>query len=105
MPGTAWVLAGIGLACFAAAVGAMIATVRLDYFSAHPEQLLAPRYVVWSSLLWGGLLLATAAQARRSARMLVATVLVANDMLPSQLGMARAGGNLQAVDGKEIGSA
>src|SRR3546814_9955541 len=63
---TASVLAGIGLACFAAAVGAMIATVRLDYFSAHPEQLLAPRYVVWSSLFWGGLLLATAAQARRS---------------------------------------
>src|SRR3546814_8149843 len=49
---TASVLAGIGLACFAAAVGAMIATVRLDYFSAHPEQLLAPRYVVWSSLFW-----------------------------------------------------
>src|SRR3546814_3224080 len=64
----------IGLACFAAAVGAMIATVRLDYFSAHPEQLLAPRYVVWSSLFWGGLLLATAAQARRPARVLVATV-------------------------------
>src|SRR3546814_13249921 len=75
----------------------MIATVRLDYFSAHPEQLLAPRYVVWSSLFWGGLLLATAAQARRSARMLVATVLVAIALLPSQLWMARLGGNMQAV--------
>src|SRR3546814_10948138 len=75
----------------------MIATVRLDYFSAHPEQLLAPRYVVWSSLFWGGLLLATAAQARRPARVLVATVLVAIALLPSQLWMARLGGNMQAV--------
>ena len=94
-PATA--LMGIGLACFAAAVGTMIATVRLDYFSAHPEQLLAPRYVVWSSLFWGGLLLATAAQARRPARALVATVLVAIALLPSQLWMARLGGNMQAV--------
>ena len=90
-------LAGIGLACFAAAVGAMIAVVRIDYFSVHPEQLLAPRYVVWSSLFWAGLLLATAAQARRPARALVAAVLVAIALLPSQLWMARLGGNMQAV--------
>jgi hypothetical protein len=90
-------LTGIGLACFAAAVGAMIATVRLDYFTTHPEQLLAPRYVVWSSLFWGGLLLATAAQARRPARALAATVLVAIALLPGQLWMARLGGNMQAV--------
>lgn len=90
-------LAGIGLACFAAAVGGMIATVRLEYFSTHPEQLLAPRYVVWSSLFWGGLLLATAASVRRPARVLMVVVLVATALLPSQLWMARLGGNMQAV--------
>ncbi|MFC3716754.1 hypothetical protein ACFONC_11390 [Luteimonas soli] len=93
-------LMGIGLACFAAAVGVMIATVRLDYFTTHPDQLLAPRYVVWSSLFWGGLLLATAAQARRPARALLAAVLVAIALLPSQLWMARLGGNMQAVAGQ-----
>src|SRR3546814_20826666 len=52
---------------------------RLELFQRlQPDvQLLAPRYVVWSSLFWGGLLLATASQARQPARGLVATVLVA----------------------------
>jgi hypothetical protein len=90
-------LVGIGLACFAAAVGAMIATVRMDYFSAHPEQLLAPRYVVWSSLFWAGLLLATVAQSRRSTRALALVVLAAIALLPSQLWMAKLGGNMRAV--------
>jgi hypothetical protein len=90
-------LVGIGLACFASAVGAMIALVRLDYFSAHPDQLLAPRYVVWSSLFWAGLLLATAAQARRPARVLALAVLVAGALLPSQLWMAKLGGGMHAV--------
>ncbi|GAB3307284.1 hypothetical protein [Luteimonas notoginsengisoli] len=93
-------LAGIGLACFAAAVGAMIALVRIDYFSVHPGQLLAPRYVVWSSLFWAGLLLATAAQARRPARALALVVLVAITLLPSQLWMAKLGGGMQAVAGQ-----
>jgi hypothetical protein len=94
---TAAALPGIALACFAAATGAMIAVVRLGYFDAHPEQLLAPRYVVWSSLFWAGLLLASIAQARRPARALAATVCVALALLPSQLWMARLGGHVRAV--------
>ncbi|MGN7726157.1 hypothetical protein ACTJIL_10120 [Luteimonas sp. 22616] len=90
-------LVGIGLACFAAAVGAMITLVRLEYFGTHPDQLLALRYVVWSSLFWAGLLLATAAQARRPARVLVLAVLVAIALLPSQLWMAKLGGGMRAV--------
>lgn len=96
---TATALAGIGLACFAAAVGAMIATVRFGYFDAHPDQLLAPRYLVWSSLFWAGLLLATIAQARRPARALALALMVALALLPSQLWMAKLGGKLRAVAG------
>jgi hypothetical protein len=59
--------------------------------------LLAPRYVVWSSLFWAGLLLATAAQARRPARVLALAVLVAGALLPSQLWMAKLGGGMHAV--------
>ncbi len=90
-------LPGLALACFAAATGAMIAVVRLGYFDAHPEQLLAPRYVVWSSLFWAGLLLAAIAQARRPARALLATVAVAVALLPSQLWMAKLGSNMRGV--------
>lgn len=90
-------LPGIGLACFAATVGASIAVVRLDYFSAHPVQLLAPRYVVWSSLFWAGLALATVMQARRATRVLPAMVLAAVALLPSQLWMARLGANMHTV--------
>lgn len=90
-------LAGIALACFAATVGAMIALVRLPYFEAHPDQLLAPRYVVWSSLFWAGLLLATVAQARRSARVAWAVIAVAILLAPSQLWMAKLGANVRFV--------
>lgn len=89
--------AGIGTACFALAVGAMIVLVRLDYFQAHPGQLLAPRYVVWSSLFWAGLLLATAAGVRNGTRALAAMVLVAVLLLPSQAWMGLLGARAQAV--------
>lgn len=90
-------LAGIGLACFAAAVGAMIVLVRSDYFDMHPEQLLAPRYVVWSSLFWAGLALATIAQAQRPTRALAWTVAVALALLPSQFWMAELGARMRTT--------
>lgn len=89
--------AGIGTACFALAVGAMIVLVRLDYLEAHPGQLLAPRYVVWSSLFWTGLLLGTAGCARDGTRALAATVLVAALLLPSQAWMGLLGARARAV--------
>lgn len=55
-------LAGIGLAAFALATGMLLAVMRLDYFAVHPGQVLAHRYVPWSSLFWAGLALAGVVQ-------------------------------------------
>lgn len=87
-PGPA-ALFGLGLSCFAAAVGGLIAIVRLDYFAIWPDQLLAPRYLVWSSLFWAGLLIAGAAHARKPARIAVLAGAIACLLLPSQVWMAR----------------
>lgn len=91
------VLAGVGMAWFAVAVGAMLALVRLPYFDMHPDQLLAPRYIVWSSLFWAGLGIAGIAQAKRPRRALAATVLVALVLLPSQAWMAKLGLGMRDV--------
>lgn len=88
---SAAMLAGLGTAGFAVAVGMMIVLVRLDYFHAHPDQLLAPRYVVWSSLFWAGLLLAAVAGNTRRTRAPMATALVALLLLPSQVWMGMLG--------------
>ena len=88
---------GLGTAVFALAVGGMIVLVRFDYFAAHPGQLLAPRYLVWSSLFWGGLAIATAATARRSGRVLASVVLVAAALLPSQAWMGMLGARMAQV--------
>src|SRR5690606_26381425 len=63
--------------------------VRLDYFAIWPDQLLAPRYLVWSSLFWAGLLIAGAAHARKPARIAVLAGAIACLLLPSQVWMAR----------------
>lgn len=90
-------LFGIGLACFAAAVGMMIALVRIDYFNVYPEQLLAARYVVWSSLFWTGLTLAAIAQTRHPARVLTLMLVISVMLLPSQLWMAKLGDTMRVV--------
>lgn len=90
-------LHGIGLACFAAAVGMMIVLVRFDYFGQHPNQLLAARYVVWSSLFWAGLSLAVIAQSRVPSRALAMMLIVAVMLLPSQLWMAELGARMRVV--------
>jgi hypothetical protein len=90
-------LFGVGIAWFAAAVGLMVALVRVDYFQAHPEQLLAARYVVWSSLFWTGLALTGIAQARHAQRALATTVLAALLLLPSQAWMGELGARMVHV--------
>ena len=90
-------LAAVGLACFGAAVGAMIVLVRGGYFEALPEQLLASRYVVWSSLFWAGLALAAIVQARHATRARALAIAVALLLLPSQAWMARYGTHMRAV--------
>lgn len=95
-PSTA-ALIGLGLAWFACAVGAMIALVRFDYLQLHPDQLLAPRYVVWSSLFWAGLGIATVARARHPRRALAVVVAVAVLLLPSEYWMSRLGTGMSRV--------
>ncbi|WP_226469067.1 hypothetical protein [Luteimonas panaciterrae] len=89
-------LFGVGLAWFAVAVGAMIVLVRLNYFLDHPDQLLAPRYVVWSSLFWSGLGIATVAY-MRPVRAAVLAMLCAIVLLPSEVWMAKLGAGMWRV--------
>lgn len=48
---------GLALAWFAMGVAGLVALSRMEYFSAHPDQILAQRYLPWSCLFWLGLLL------------------------------------------------
>ena len=90
------VVTGLGVAWFAVGVGGLIALARLGYFELYPEQLLASRYVVWSSLFWAGLVYAWIAGARSTATPLIAIV-VAVLLIPSQLWMWRYAERLQQV--------
>lgn len=87
---------GIGLAVFAACAGVLIAVVRDGYFVAFPDQLLAPRYLVWSSLFWSGLVLAGVAlwPARRTTLLVLAVAVV---LLPSQAWMGRLAASMREV--------
>ena len=44
---------------FAVGCGLLVAIARADYFRDYPTQIYSGRYLVWSSLFWGGLLAAT----------------------------------------------
>lgn len=90
-------LLGIGIAWFAFAVGVMLALVRMQYLQIHPDQLLAPRYVVWSSLFWAGIGIASIGSTRRPQQALVVTTVVAILLLPSQVWMARLGAGMVRV--------
>ncbi len=81
---------GLGLALFAAGVGAVIALGRVQYFQVFPDQIFADRYLLWPCLFWGGLLLFGLAQAQGSVgirRRLALTIplLLAVLVWPSQL--------------------
>ena len=87
---------GTALAAFALCVGAMIVLVRAEYFAMHPDQLLAPRYVAWSSLFWAGLglVLLDALKAVRAAQLACAVFALS---LPSQLWMYQLAGKQKQV--------
>ncbi|MEF3082701.1 hypothetical protein V3391_10850 [Luteimonas sp. SMYT11W] len=93
---TAPVVVGLGVAWFAVGVGGLIALARLGYFELYPEQLLASRYVVWSSLFWAGLAYATISRAR-SATVSGVAIVLALVLMPSQLWMWRYAERLQEV--------
>ena len=44
------------LCLFTLATSFVVAIGRLEYFESNPEQVFADRYLLWSSLFWGGLL-------------------------------------------------
>ncbi len=85
------VLLGVGIAWFAVAVGGMVVLTRLEYLQVHPDQLLAPRYVVWSSLFWAGLAIAATLHVRRPMRAGVLALVTAIMLLPSQAWMGMQG--------------
>lgn len=80
-------IAGVAMAWFALTVGGLIAIARLAYFHDYPDQVLAPRYIVWSSLFWAGLGCATVVLARRPGRASMVVIAVALALLPSQAWM------------------
>jgi hypothetical protein len=82
---------GLALAWFALTVGGLIVLARLHYFLQYPEQLLAPRYIPWSSLFWAGLALSSilSAPERASRGIAALTLLVALALLPSQAWMGK----------------
>lgn len=81
---------GTATAAFALCVGALIVVVRASYFEQYADQLLAPRYLVWSSLFWTGLLL-VALDVLKPVRGALLALLVCALLLPSQLWMYRLG--------------
>jgi len=87
---------GVATAAFALIVGAMIVLVRIDYFQEHPDQLLAPRYLVWSSLLWAGLALVLV-DTLKPAHAASAALLGCALLLPSQVWMHQLGLNQREV--------
>lgn len=79
----------LGIAGFAACVGAIIALSRATYFVLLPDQIQAPRYLVWSSLFWAGLLMAWLAHSRVPARAVGVALAVLLVVAPSEVWMGR----------------
>jgi hypothetical protein len=89
---------GMGLAAFALATGLAITAARTTYATQlHPDQLLATRYVVWSTLFWGGLLLTAVGLSTRPRRVSLAVAVVAIVLIPSQLWMAQLAMRMRAA--------
>lgn len=89
---------GMGLTAFALTTGLAVTAARTTYATQlHPDQLLATRYVVWSTLFWGGLLLTGVGLAARPRRVSLAVAVVAILLIPSQLWMAQLAMRMRAA--------
>lgn len=82
--------ASLGIAWFALAVGMLVCISRANYFIEYPQQVVAPRYLPWSSLFWSSLGMSTALRAgtARQGRVIVSILLIAAMLAPSQAWMA-----------------
>ncbi len=80
----------LGIAWFALTVGVLVCVSRAGYFVQYPQQLVAPRYLPWSSLFWSGLAMTTVLHWRSSKPVycVVWALLAAMLLAPSQAWMA-----------------
>lgn len=80
----------LGMAWFALTVGVLVCVSRAGYFVQYPQQVVAPRYVPWSSLFWSGLAMTTVLrwQPSKPAYCAVWALLAAVLLAPSQAWMA-----------------
>lgn len=81
---------GLALAWFGVCVSALIALTRVDYFTAFPSQVYAPRYLPWSSLAWAGWLVALVARRGRPRWILAVVACVGGLALSAEFGMTLA---------------
>ena len=93
-------LLGLGMSWFALSVGMMVATVRTAYFDIHPDQLMAPRYLVWSSLFWSGLAITLVAGTQWPRRALLTSIVASVTLLPSQFWTSQLAGDIRVVAGQ-----
>ncbi|MET0893099.1 MAG: hypothetical protein ABWY01_05970 [Pseudoxanthomonas sp.] len=82
---------GLAMAWFALTVGILIAVSRTGYFIQHPSQVVAPRYLPWSSVFWAGLAISAAIRSDpgQAYRRSLAVLLLGALLVPSQIWMAR----------------
>lgn len=80
----------LGIAWFALTVGVLVCVSRAGYFVQYPQQVVAPRYVPWSSLFWSGLAMTTVLrwQPSKPTYCAVWALLAAVLLAPSQVWMA-----------------
>ena len=89
----------LGIAWFALVVGVLVCVSRANYFIEYPGQVVALRYVPWSSLFWSGLAVATVLRAgkRHEPRTIACALVLAAALLPSQGWMALLAYRTQAL--------
>jgi len=80
----------LGMAWFALTVGVLVCVSRAGYFVQYPQQVVAPRYIPWSSLFWSSLAMATVLRWRPSKPTYgaMSALLVGLLLAPSQAWMA-----------------
>jgi hypothetical protein len=82
---------GVAISWFSVAVGGLISIGRYEYFLDNPDQVMAARYIVWSSWFWMGLGIAIICRKTENLMHLVAALFISLALLPSQIWMAKLG--------------
>ncbi len=98
---------GLALAWFSIATAGLVSLSRLDYFAQYPDQIMAQRYLPWSSLFWTGVLLTWLGSPSRQRWPHVASATVVLALLAGTLASSPAyrGWALQVRDGLAVQAA